>query len=100
MFKDVIKLIAYTSGTNDRGNVIKTPVSRQVYAQKTSVRQSEFYQAAAQGLRAERMYIVRSADYNEETALQAGERVYKIIRAYDKDGEFTELVCQGMVSGG
>ena len=70
LFRDVVKLISVTVTENDMGDIIETPVERQVFADKQSVRQSEFYQAAATGLRPELMFVVRSVDYNGEQKLK------------------------------
>lgn len=98
LFRDVIKLISYTTSENGLGDIIKEPIEREVFADKQSVRQSEFYQAAATGLRPELMFVVRSIDYQGETRLKYNDKEYNIIRTYDKDGELTELVCQGVVN--
>lgn len=98
LFRDVIKLISYTTTENEMGDTIEVPTERQVFADKQSVRQSEFYQAAATGLRPELMFVVRTIEYNGETRLKYNGKEYSIIRTYDKDGELTELVCQGVVN--
>ena len=98
LFRDVVKLISITVAENDMGDIIETPVEREVFADKQSIRQSEFYQAAATGLRPELMFVVRSIDYEGEPKLKYNGKEYTIIRTYDKDGELTELVCQGVVN--
>lgn len=98
LFRDVVKLISVTTTENDMGDIIETPVEREVFADKQSIRQSEFYQAAATGLRPELMFVVRSVDYNGEQKLKYNDKEYAVIRTYDKDGELTELVCQGVVN--
>ena len=98
LFKDVIKLISFATTDNSLGDVIETPIEREVFADKQSIRQSEFYQAAATGLRPELMFVVRSIDYNQEPKLKHGDKTYTIIRTYDKDGELIELICQGVVN--
>ncbi len=98
LFRDVIELISITTTENDLGDVIEVPTERQVFADKQSVRQSEFYQAAATGLRPELMFVVRTIDYDNEPKLKYNGKEYTIIRTYDKDGELTELVCQGVVN--
>ena len=98
LFRDVIKLISYTTSENGLGDIIKEPIEHEVFADKQSVRQSEFYQAAATGLRPELMFVVRTIEYNGETKLKYNGKEYSIIRTYDKDGELTELVCQGVVN--
>lgn len=98
LFRDVISLITITTTENELGDTIEVPTERQVFADKQSVRQSEFYQAAATGLRPELMFVVRTIEYNGETKLKYNGKEYSIIRTYDKDGELTELVCQGVVN--
>lgn len=98
LFRDVISLITVTTTENELGDTIEVSTERQVFADKQSVRQSEFYQAAATGLRPELMFVVRTIEYNGETKLKYNGKEYSIIRTYDKDGELTELVCQGVVN--
>jgi SPP1 family predicted phage head-tail adaptor len=102
LFKEVIKLISITISENDMGDPVEIPVEREVFADKQSIRQSEFYQAAATGLRPELMFVVRTIDYNNEPKARwpatADGKEYNIIRTYDKDGELTELICQGVVN--
>lgn len=100
LFRDVIQLIGVTSYTeNDLGDQIEVPgESRQVFANKKSVRQTEFYQAQATGLKPELMFEVRSIEYQEEPKLAFNGKEYNIIRAYEK-GELTEIVCTGIVNG-
>lgn len=99
LYKDTINLISITSTVNSMGDVINAPVKREVYADKQSIRQSEFYQAATTGLRPQFMFVVRTIDYNQEPKLEYNSKTYNIIRTYDKDGEMTELICQGIVNG-
>lgn len=98
LFKDVIKLISITITENDMGDPVEIPVEREVFADKQSIRQSEFYQAAATGLRPELMFVVRTIDYNNEPKLKYNDKEYTIVRTYDKDGELIELICQGVVN--
>ena len=98
LFRDVISLITVTTTENELGDTIEVSTERQVFADKQSVRQSEFYQAAATGLRPELMFVVRTIEYNGETKLKYNGKEYSIIRTYDKDGELTELICQGTVN--
>lgn len=98
LFRDVVTLIDVAYATNSIGDAIETEIRTEVFADKQSIRQSEFYQAAATGLRPELMFVVRSIDYNQQPKLDYDGKTYTIIRAYDKDGEFTELVCQGVAN--
>jgi SPP1 family predicted phage head-tail adaptor len=96
-FSDKIELIAITVTENSMGDMIETETETEVFANKRSIRQSEFYQAAATGLRPEIMFEVWSEEYSNQPRLEYGGKQYTIIRAYDK-GEITELVCQGLVN--
>lgn len=98
LFREVIKLISVATTENSMGDVIETPTEREVFADKQSIRQTEFYQAAATGLRPELMFVVRSVDYDGEQKLKHNNKEYTIIRTYDKDGELIELICQGVVN--
>ena len=99
LFREVINLVSITIVENDMGDQIETPVKRQVFADKKSVRQNEFYQAAATGLKPELMFVIRTIEYGQEPKLEYNSKTYTIIRAYEKDDEFVELVCQGLVNG-
>ncbi len=98
LFSDVIELISITYTENDMGDIIEQENSRQVFANKKSIRQNEFYQAAASGLKPEIMFEIRSIEYNGEKKLIYNNKEYVIIRTYDKNNEITELICQGVVN--
>ncbi len=98
LFRDVINLIGVTYGENDIGDTIETLISRQVFADKQSIRQTEFYQAQATGLKPELMFVIRSIDYQDEKKLSYNGKEYNIIRTYDKNGELIELICEGVVN--
>lgn len=96
LYKDIIELITVTTTQNELGDDIESKTYKQVYANKKSIRQNEFYQAMNNGLKPEIMFEIRSIDYNNEQILRYNNKEYSIIRVYDK-GEITELICQGLV---
>lgn len=96
-FSDKIKLIAISHTENSMGDTIETETETEVFANKKSIRQSEFYQAAATGLRPEIMFEVWSEEYSSQQRVKYDNKDYTVIRAYDK-GELTELICQGVVN--
>lgn len=99
LFREVINLISFSNGENQLGDAIKVKVkSPGIFADKQSIRQSEFYQASSTGLRPEVMFIIRTCEYNNESNLEFNNKEYNIIRTYEKDSEFIELVCQGVVN--
>lgn len=85
-----------------KGEPIQTLVYKELFANKKSVRQSEFYQAAVTGLKPELLFEIHTFEYNNEQKLRypAGEdgKVYDIIRTYE-NGEITELTVSSFVGG-
>lgn len=100
LFRDVVDLTTVTSSENDIGDPVQSETSRQVFANKKSIRQSEFYQAAATGLKPELMFEIRNVDYAGEPKLLHEGKIYNIIRTYSKNDEILELICSGVVSNG
>ena len=99
LFREVINLISSTDGENDLGDPIKVLTKGpNVFADKQSIRQSEFYQAMAAGLRPEITLVIRTIEYNQEPFLEFNNKNYTIIRTYEKENEFIELICQGGVN--
>lgn len=97
---DVIEFVTTTETVNEIGDAIETPNYRQVFANKKSVRQTEFYQAAAKGLKPEIMFEVWTLEYQGEEKFRHNEKLYNIIRTYDRPDEMTEIVGTGLVNGG
>lgn len=97
-WKDTINLITMTATTNDSGDSIPSESSKTVFANKKSVRQSEFYQAMAIGLKPELMFETRKSDYSGQEWLDFESTRYQIIRTYSKNDEIVELVCKSKVT--
>ena len=100
LFNQVINLVLETHTSNDVGDTVTTQVRRKVFADKQSVRQSEYYQAGATGIRPEFMFVVRAIDYKGEPKVEHEGKQYTIVRTFEKPSELTELVCQGVVNNG
>jgi SPP1 family predicted phage head-tail adaptor len=98
LFRDVIYLAAITFSENALGDPIETLTEKQVFANKKSIRQSEFYQAQATGLKPEIMFEIRVIDYSDEPRLKFDSKYYNIIRTYSKNGEILELICDRVVN--
>ena len=95
-FSDVLVLVKETSSKNSLGDVIKNPPSRRtVFGNEKSVRQSEYYQASAQGLKPEITFEIHSLEYAEEKLIEFNQKEYRILRSYKK-GEIIELICSGV----
>lgn len=94
LWRDTLDLVTTTQSQNSFGEYVDgTPSKRTVFANKKSIRQSEFYQAHAQGIRPEVMFEVRVIDYADETRLEYDSKVYFIVRTYSKNDETLELIC-------
>jgi SPP1 family predicted phage head-tail adaptor len=98
LFRDVIELVNVTESINDMGDIVNSQTTRTVFANKKSIRQSEFYQAFATGLKPELMFQIRQADYNHEPKLIFNSKTFQIIRVFSKNDEIIELVCEGLVN--
>lgn len=94
---DVINLISESYTENDMGDTITVEERVMVYANKKSIRQSEFYQAQATGLKPAIAFEIHSEEYGEQKKLEYNDKGYHIIRTYDK-GEFIELICEGVIN--
>jgi len=72
---------------------------RKVFCNKKSVRQSEFYQAGAQGKKPEIMLEVRPANYHGEEFVELQDVRYHVDRTYTPNDEKMELILSGQVVG-
>lgn len=89
MWNDVIEL-GKSIESIEFSEVIKKIEWREVFANKKSIKQSEFYQAATIGLKPEILFEVYSVEFNEDEKVRYNGKEYSILRTYDK-GEITEL---------
>lgn len=88
----IVKLRTVTV-TADSGGFASDSVSTvTVYADKLSVRQSEFYAANAVGKSLELVLRINADDWNGATEVEFNGAVYEIVRAYTKAGR-VELTC-------
>ncbi len=95
LWRDVVELGNATE-TETLGEITSTYTWRTVFANKKGVRQSEFYQASATGLKPELVFVVRSEEYSNDERLKHNNKEYAIVRTYDK-GETTEITVQTYV---
>ncbi len=93
MFKDVIKLVGYTVTLDELMQEVKTPIEKQVFANKRSVSQTEFFNGGQGGLRPQYQFEIRLSEYGGESELIFDGKTYSIYRVYEK-GENIELYCE------
>lgn len=96
MYNEVIKLRSYTESTDDYGITKRTATDRQVFAQLKSIGQSEFYQAAADGLKPQLKFVLADYyDYNNEKEVVYNNKVYSVLRTY-RDQHKIEITVYGV----
>lgn len=93
MFKDVIELVGYTVELDELMQEVKTPIKKQVFANKRSVSQTEFFSGGQGGLRPQYQFEIRLSEYSGESELIFDGKTYSIYRVYEK-GENVELYCE------
>lgn len=93
MWREICDLLTEVETPDGIGGFVTSYTSRTVFADRKSIRQSEFYQAHAVGLKPEITLVVRMVDYDNESRLRWNEQVYDILRTHSKNGEIIELVC-------
>ena len=98
MFKDVIELVGYTITLDELFQEIKEPYLKQVFANKRSVSQSEFFNAGQNGLKPQYRFDIRLSEYSGENSLKFEGKTYSIYRTYE-NGENIELYCEVRAGG-
>lgn len=93
MWREVIELIEPITAPDGVGGYTETEIVRTVFADKKSIRSSEFYQAHAVGLKPELNLIIRQMEYNGESRVRWNGKVYDVLRTYSKNDELIELTC-------
>lgn len=95
-----VTLIAQTMGEDDIGNQIPVETETTILCSKQSVGRSEYYNAAAAGLRPELVLIVHGYEYNGERIVRFEGSRYNVIRTYETDFEEIELTCERVIGSG
>ncbi len=100
MWTDVLYLLEETETFDKLNRPHYSYKETKVYANKISVKRSEFYQAFAAGFKAEKCFEIRTIEFNEDkhTHVKYNNVVYKILRTYEKDSEITELTLTGLAN--
>lgn len=78
---------------DENGDPVFTESRRRVSAQWDGVKRSEFYQAAAVGLKPELIFRIYERCYNSERYLEHKGRRYRVLRTYPLPGERLEIVA-------
>lgn len=97
LWSDIAYLVSVTKTKDEIGDTVETTEETKIFVNKKSIRQSEYYQALSTGLKPEIMFEVRTIEYEDEKTIKYNDTIYNIIRAYSKNGEVTELICQAVI---
>lgn len=99
VFKEVITLIKTENVSDGAGGYKKKITSeRNVFANKSSVKQNEFYLAQQSDLQAEVIFKIYLSDYDDEKTIKHNDDYYSVIRTYII-GDFLEITCQKRIGG-
>lgn len=77
---------------------VEVETLREVFANKRSISQSEFFNAGQTDIKAEKCFVIYLHEYNDERFLIFENKKYSIYRTYEKD-EDIELYCEVRTSG-
>lgn len=96
------ELILISQGvTEDEiGNQIPVETETPILCGLKSVGRSEFYNAAATGLKPEIVFIVHGYEYSGEQKVKFEGVRYKVIRTYQASFEELELACERVTADG
>lgn len=86
-----ISLISKTYIADEIGVPVATETKLPRFATKSSINQSEFYEAGLQGLQPMACYSVRITEYNGEDEIEDGTERLTIYRTYNRTDGRVEL---------
>lgn len=104
-FDNELTLISSTITYDDIGNPIETPIEVNILCGVKSIGRTEFYNAAANGLKPEYILVIHPYEYNGETYIKFSEnespkQKYKVIKTYKANMEELELTCEKVMGSG
>ncbi|MEK4141144.1 phage head-tail adapter protein [Paenibacillus sp. FSL M7-0547] len=89
-----LTLITQSSGTNADADPIIVEEETVILCGLNSVGRSEFYAAAATGLRPELVFTIHGYEYDGQQLVEFDGVRYKVLRTYGTGYEELELTCQ------
>lgn len=93
MWSDILYLMEETETFDKMKRPHRSYKEKKVYANKISVKRTEFYQAQAAGFKPEKCFEIHTIEFDEDnhTHVKYKGIVYKVLRSYEKDSEITEI---------
>ena len=104
-YDNELTLIQQTTTYDDIGNPIESDNKINVLCGLKSIGRTEFYNAAANGLKPTLIFVVHPYEYNGETYVEFSEdekpkQKYKVIKTYKPNFEDLELTCEKVIGNG
>ncbi|WP_419720637.1 phage head closure protein [Kurthia gibsonii] len=94
----LISLISIGTTKDDLMQDIETEILKEVFAEKRSISQQEFFNAGQTDIKPTKCFVIYAHEYNDERFLIYENKKYSIYRTYEKD-EDIELYCEVRTSG-
>lgn len=89
----VCYLCSMEPGQDNSGNDVGKVIDRLVFCNESLIYSSEFYNAGQMGIKPEKLIVIDSEEYNDESVVKFNEIKYNIYRVYPRSDGFTELFC-------
>ena len=104
-YDNELTLISSTITYDDIGNPIEAPTNIDILCSVKSIGRTEFYNAAANGLKPTLIFVVHPYEYNGETYVEFSEDEspktrYKVVKDYKVNMEDLELTCEKVLGNG
>lgn len=96
MCNEVIKLVSYTETVDNYGRPVRAETEAERFAEVRSISQSEFYQAAASGLKPTIKFVLSDYwDYDNQKEIEYDGVRYNVLRTY-RNGNKLEITAVGL----
>lgn len=104
-YDNELTLIQETINYDDIGNPVVNEIKVPILCGLKSIGRTEFYNAAANGLKPSYILVVHPYEYNNETYVEFSEdekpkQRYKVMKTYKVNTEELELTCEKVIGSG
>lgn len=98
MWDSIAYLVGVKVTVDDVGDRVETETFTEIFCNELSIGQTEFYQAQANGLKAEIKLEINRFEYANETKVKYNDVIYKVLRTYSKGEDVLEITLGGNVN--
>lgn len=104
-FDNELTLISQSIEEDEIGNQVPIEAKINILCSIKSIGRTEFYNAAANGLKPTLIFIVHPYEYSDETYIEFSEdetpkKRYKVMKTYKTNMEELELTCEKVIGNG